>query len=57
MTKVFEEVKRGRVSVLLERLTTEKIRGEFTLVVAGRGEEERPQGINEEVRKRRKKDE
>ena len=35
MTKVFEEIRRGPVSAILEHLTPERIRGEFTLVVAG----------------------
>jgi 16S rRNA (cytidine1402-2'-O)-methyltransferase len=35
MTKVFEEIKRGPVSAILQYLTPDKIRGEFTLVVAG----------------------
>lgn len=47
MTKVFEEVKRGPVSTILEGLTPDRIRGEFTLVVAGK-EEEKTQGLSEE---------
>jgi 16S rRNA (cytidine1402-2'-O)-methyltransferase len=39
MTKVFEEVKRGPVSAILEHLAGEKIRGEFTLVLPGLDEE------------------
>jgi 16S rRNA (cytidine1402-2'-O)-methyltransferase len=35
MTKVFEEVKRGPVSLILENLDPGRTRGEFTLVVAG----------------------
>jgi 16S rRNA (cytidine1402-2'-O)-methyltransferase len=35
MTKVFEEIRRGSVSAILKHLTPERIRGEFTLVVAG----------------------
>ena len=35
MTKVFEEVKRGPVSAILEHLAEDKIRGEFTLVLPG----------------------
>jgi 16S rRNA (cytidine1402-2'-O)-methyltransferase len=42
MTKVFEEVKRGKVSDILAHLAQDKIRGEFTLVVAGSEEEEIP---------------
>ena len=36
MTKVYEEVKRGPVSSILSRLERDKIKGEFTLVVAGK---------------------
>jgi 16S rRNA (cytidine1402-2'-O)-methyltransferase len=39
MTKVFEEIKRRPVSAILQYLTPDKIRGEFTLVVAGSEEE------------------
>ena len=35
LTKVYEEIKRGSVSSILEGLKGEKSRGEFTLVVAG----------------------
>jgi len=52
MTKVFEEVKRGTVSAMLAHFTTEKVRGEFTLVVEGAGEQQKPQGLSEEVQKR-----
>lgn len=36
MTKVFEEIKRGLVSAVLKQLEPDNIKGEFTLVVAGR---------------------
>jgi 16S rRNA (cytidine1402-2'-O)-methyltransferase len=52
MTKVFEEVKRGTVSAMLAHLTKEKIIGEFTLVVEGTGEQQKPQGLSEGVQKR-----
>ena len=35
MTKIFEEIRRGTPAELLEGLTPEKTRGEFTLVVSG----------------------
>ncbi len=35
MTKVFEEIQRGPVSRILKGLTQDRIRGEFTLVLAG----------------------
>jgi len=37
MTKTYEEVIRGEITEVLERLEGKKIRGEITLVVAGRG--------------------
>jgi 16S rRNA (cytidine1402-2'-O)-methyltransferase len=49
MTKVFEEVKRGPVSVILEHLTHARIRGEITLVVAGSEHEERAPALSEGV--------
>jgi 16S rRNA (cytidine1402-2'-O)-methyltransferase len=36
MTKIFEEIKRGLVRDVLKQLEPENIKGEFTLVVAGR---------------------
>jgi len=47
MTKVFEEVKRGPVSAVLEHLSPDRIKGEFTLVVAGNQDTEQP--LSEEV--------
>ena len=35
MTKVFEEIRRGLVSAVLDQLEPDNIKGEFTLVVAG----------------------
>ena len=49
MTKVFEEVKRGLVSAILEHLTHARIRGEITLVVAGSGHEEKAPALSEGV--------
>jgi 16S rRNA C1402 (ribose-2'-O) methylase RsmI len=37
MTKTYEEVIRGEITAVLEGLQGKKIRGEITLVVAGRG--------------------
>jgi 16S rRNA (cytidine1402-2'-O)-methyltransferase len=51
MTKVFEEVKRGSVSAILTSLTPDRIKGEFTLVVAG-SEEKEPRALSEEVLER-----
>ena len=36
ITKVFEDVKRGTISEVLEHLTLDRTRGEFTLTVAGK---------------------
>lgn len=41
MTKVFEEILRGDIGDIINRLTPETIRGEFTLVVAGSDKEEK----------------
>jgi 16S rRNA (cytidine1402-2'-O)-methyltransferase len=49
MTKVYEEVKRGRISEILEQLAPELVRGEFTLVVEGNREGNAPEGLGEEV--------
>ncbi len=48
ITKVFEDVKRGPISAVLEHLTPEKTRGEFTLAVAGK-EAEKSQVLSKEV--------
>lgn len=50
MTKVFEEIKRGTVSDILQHLAKDtKIRGEFTLVVEGSRGEEKPQPLAQET--------
>lgn len=49
MTKVFEEVRRGFPEEILASLTTETIKGEFTLVVAGSESEETFMGLSEET--------
>ena len=36
LTKAFEEVMRGRISEILEKLGGRRVRGEITLVVAGK---------------------
>jgi 16S rRNA (cytidine1402-2'-O)-methyltransferase len=38
LTKVFEDVKRGPVSAIIKSLPGDKIKGEITLVVAGKEE-------------------
>jgi len=47
MTKVFEEAQRGTPSDILGSLTSDKIRGEFTLVVAGNESKEKSKGLNQ----------
>jgi len=54
MTKIFEEVKRGSVSAILNYLTSDKLRGEFTLVIAG-SETGEVHTLNKEVTDRIKK--
>ncbi|MBW1849995.1 MAG: 16S rRNA (cytidine(1402)-2'-O)-methyltransferase [Deltaproteobacteria bacterium] len=51
ITKVFEDVKRGPVNAVLEHLTPNRKKGEFTLVVAG-NEGEKIQPLSEEILKR-----
>ena len=47
MTKVFEEVLRGTAAQLLETLTPEKVRGEFTLVVSAEVDKQKSEDLNE----------
>ena len=50
MTKVFEEVKRGLVSNILKHVApNSKIRGEFTLVVEGRGKKKEIDALSQET--------
>ncbi len=46
MTKIFEEIRRGTPAELLEGLTPEKTRGEFTLVVSGEVAGKDPEELN-----------
>lgn len=48
MTKIYEESKKGLISSILEHLERYKIRGEFTLVVAGR-KKRREQHLDDET--------
>lgn len=52
LTKVYEEVKRGTVSSILEELDTDGMRGEFTLVVAGGEKDRQGRTLDEETRKK-----
>ncbi len=51
ITKVYEDVKRGAVSEILEHLTPDKTRGEFTLVVEGK-EKGKHQPLSDKALKR-----
>jgi len=50
-TKMYEEILRGTISSIIERLAREEIRGEFTLVVEGKGKEDTRFSIDDEMRK------
>jgi 16S rRNA (cytidine1402-2'-O)-methyltransferase len=52
MTKVFEEVERGPVSAILEHLTPDRLRGEFTFVLAGCKKQEKTPRLKEAVLKK-----
>ncbi|MCD6305473.1 MAG: 16S rRNA (cytidine(1402)-2'-O)-methyltransferase [Deltaproteobacteria bacterium] len=52
MTKVFEEILRGTPADILASLTPEKIKGEFTLVVAGSESKQACAGLSEEALQR-----
>ena len=51
-TKLYEEVIRGSADILLGRLKGDKLKGEFTLVVSGRGEEKDTPSLDEGIKKR-----
>lgn len=50
LTKKFEEVKRGLISSILNQLHSKEIRGEFTLVVAGKDKDTDEDSLNQETR-------
>jgi 16S rRNA (cytidine1402-2'-O)-methyltransferase len=52
MTKVFEEIKRGLASAVLRQLEPENIKGEFTLVVAGREKNVEEGSIDRETQRK-----
>ena len=55
-TKLHEEVIRGSADFLLERLTGDTLKGEFTIVVSGgRGEERNVHLLDEKIKKRIKR--
>ena len=51
-TKLHEEVIRGSADLLLEQLKGNKLKGEFTLVVSGKGGERDAPLLDEEIKKR-----
>jgi 16S rRNA (cytidine1402-2'-O)-methyltransferase len=51
ITKIYEEVMRGSVSLLLEELQKDDIKGEFTLIVAGKDFNKISYESDEDVRK------
>ena len=50
LTKKFEEVKRGSISMVLRQLASKEIRGEFTLVVAGKNKGTGEDLLSQEIR-------
>ena len=52
LTKIHEEVRRGTVGSILRAFDGQPVRGELTLVVAGKDREEAQPGLDEEVRRR-----
>jgi 16S rRNA (cytidine1402-2'-O)-methyltransferase len=52
MTKVFEEIKRGLACDVLKQLEPESIKGEFTLVVAGRDKSVEAGSMDRETQRR-----
>ncbi|MEE9611663.1 MAG: 16S rRNA (cytidine(1402)-2'-O)-methyltransferase [Desulfatiglandales bacterium] len=55
MTKVYEEARRGPVSTILDQLEADKVKGEFTLVVAGKAVVEDEHLLDQETQKNIKK--
>jgi 16S rRNA (cytidine1402-2'-O)-methyltransferase len=49
LTKKFEEVRRGKISRILRQLASKEIRGEFTLVVAGKDKARDERSLNQEI--------
>lgn len=51
MTKVYEEIIRGPARAVLEKLVPEKVRGEFTVVIAGAGKDQGAGAEEEQILK------
>ncbi len=49
LTKKFEEVRQGKMSRILRQLASKEIRGEFTLVVAGKDKARDERSLNQEI--------
>jgi len=52
LTKLYEEIKHGTVSSVLEDLEPERLKGEFTLIVAGKKKEKTPFSLDRKTRKK-----
>jgi 16S rRNA (cytidine1402-2'-O)-methyltransferase len=50
LTKKFEEVKRGSISSILNQIASKEIKGEFTLIVAGKEKGTDKDILNQEIR-------
>jgi 16S rRNA (cytidine1402-2'-O)-methyltransferase len=55
LTKLFEEVKQGSVGSVLKALQGATVRGEFTVVVAGKEKEKRDHSLDEHTQRRAEK--
>ena len=49
LTKMFEEVKRGSAGFILDEIQKQDIRGEFTVVMAGKDDADEQGGVNQKV--------
>ncbi|MFH1122317.1 MAG: 16S rRNA (cytidine(1402)-2'-O)-methyltransferase [Pseudomonadota bacterium] len=52
MTKLFEELKGGSISSILDRFQGDEVRGEFTVVVAGKEKIEGPHSLDEKIQRK-----
>jgi 16S rRNA (cytidine1402-2'-O)-methyltransferase len=52
MTKLFEEIKRGPIHAIMDHLIPDGVKGEFTLVVSGRGKGEKAAPLDEKTENR-----
>ena len=52
MTKVFEEVRRGSIHAIMDHLVPKGVKGEFTLVVSGKGKAKKAVPLDETMQNR-----